>query len=96
MVRSYIERIEEIVGVVNKLNNIWWKDIDNSPNNIYPFQFRSCCDDMAVYFLGEVVWCSEEDPRNYDEKSDSYEPLEGFLRRQVRKLANTILETIAE
>jgi len=87
--------IKEVIDIVEKLNDEWWRDADN-PDNFYPFEVRACGGEIAVYFLGETIWCTEEDLRSYDEQSDSYEPLESFLRCEVRKLAHIILEAIVE
>ena len=37
-------------------------------------------DECVVEFMGNHIWCSADDSREYDAITDDYEPLEPFLR----------------
>lgn len=40
---------------------------------------------IGIKFLGEYIWSSEDDERNYIEETDEYEPLEDYLRRVINE-----------
>lgn len=41
---------------------------------------------IFVVFLGEVIWSDENDLREYIEGSEVYEPLVGYLRREITSI----------
>lgn len=38
-----------------------------------------------INFLGITIWSSENEEREYDEETDSYEPMEVYLRRALNE-----------
>ena len=52
-----------------------------------PFEIKSFGEMFtAIQFMGETLWTSEEDVREFCEETNKYEPLIDFLRREARKL----------
>jgi len=48
-----------------------------------------------ISFLKMEIWCSENDERDYVEDNDEYEPLEPYLRKEIKKILTMILSFIA-
>jgi hypothetical protein len=90
---------EEVLSVVLELNHNMF-EINDEEN--YWFEFTSTGDVDAVDFLGIQLWNSEDDPRKVvrelrvNEPGEDYEPLDIYLRREVRELAKNILKSIPE
>uniref|UniRef100_A0A6M3LHD6 Putative site-specific tyrosine recombinase n=1 Tax=viral metagenome TaxID=1070528 RepID=A0A6M3LHD6_9ZZZZ len=74
--------ISEVEKVIGTLNQEMWET--NELEYIYlDMSANGYC--MVVEFLGHQIWTSEWDEREYNEKEDKYEPLEGYLRREINK-----------
>ena len=41
---------------------------------------------IVVKFLGEQIWSSENEDRNFDDDANEWEPLEPFLRKKCKDL----------
>lgn len=56
------------------------------------FELRSNGAIIAVWFMGHVLWCSDEDEREEDKgQPDGIEPLETFLRRESEAFMQRML-----
>lgn len=77
------------------LNNLF----ENSGNSaaIRPFSLKTDGAAMAISFLSQPIWCSEEDERQEDESEgspDGFEPLIDFLIREANKLLENMPKQI--
>lgn len=68
----------EIIDAVRELNAE--SDADGTLDSS-PFEVRFDGSSCAITFLGNRIWLGDEDERNYDEKTDTYEPIINCLRR---------------
>ena len=76
---------EELLDSVNSIN----EDICDQCENEEAFLSLFIHTDgfcANVMWLGIYIWCSENDERIENEETGEYEPIEGFLRRQVKEL----------
>lgn len=71
----------EILDAVEELNN----EVLNNCNYDGPALFVAHFDGCSAYvtFLDRTLWYEDDDERDYDEDTDSYEPLEDHLRRMA-------------
>jgi hypothetical protein len=90
---AYIKQ-EEVIAVVERLNDEWWKVMEKRTEQdyVHPFQFLTDGTSMAVTFLEAGIWNDENDLRPYNEEKDEFEPLDVFLRREVQAIGKDILE----
>jgi len=76
--------IDKLCEVVEKINNEIY-DLGLELNSPYmELHFNGWAE--IIKFLGEVIWSSEDEGREYFYSIDNYEPIEGYLRREVNKL----------
>lgn len=75
--------IEEAISGVN--DRIYKALGDGDEFRVFSVKSGSDGYQQWVEFLGEPIWTSEEDGREYRLQSDSHEPLEGFLLKEIRK-----------
>lgn len=78
----------EAIEAVTKINEEIYEQTEEK-NGICFFdglEFSTNGFSMGIEFLGDQIWCDEDDERKYDEDKDEYEPLEGFLRRQIAEV----------
>lgn len=73
------DSIKLVVEVVDELND-WLFATDETLE--YPFSFSSDGNCEVIEFGEHVLWCSENDEREYIESEDDYEPLLGFVKKQ--------------
>lgn len=71
----------EICKLVEQLNSELYDKADYLQENcgLY-FDYSSNGYSEIIKILGYIIWSSEDDPRKWDEETDTYEPLEGYLR----------------
>jgi hypothetical protein len=68
-------------------------------------EISALTDDMDLYLnfstngfagiisLGDFqLWCSEDDDREFNEETNSYEPLLGYLCKKIQDLSNTLIK----
>jgi len=75
----------EAINAVRRINEEIHEQTEEK-NGFCPLEgleFNSNGFAFCVKFLGERIFCSEDDERICDEKTDEYEPIENFLRRKV-------------
>ena len=48
----------------------------------------------SIQFLDEYLWDSDNDPRDYIEENDDYEPLENFLRRTLKIKSEVLIRIL--
>jgi hypothetical protein len=74
---------KEIIELVDKLQ---WEIYDTTNEEQYLFITVSFSNgNCLIEFLGLLIWYSDDDMREYDDDLDEYEPLEGYLRREINK-----------
>lgn len=83
---------QELLEVVQAVDNIN-ADIDKcfpEGHNNFVLQYIDQSNAQCVVFLDDEIWNSEREDREwieeYDEFKGDYEPIEPFLRSQIRKL----------
>ena len=82
----------ETIEAVERINEEIFEQIGDD-HGFCPLEglyFRTDGFGELVEFLGERIWCSEDDERNYDEEKDDFEPIEDFLRRTIMGMINTV------
>jgi hypothetical protein len=76
---------EEILDAVSSINDDICEQCENEEAFLSLFIHTDgfCAN---VMWLDNPIWCSENDERIADEETGEYEPIEGFLRIQVKEL----------
>jgi hypothetical protein len=75
---------ENVIAIVEDLN---MECHDHLDDDFTSFEVRSNGYEIAVTFCGYPIWGTEDNgDRVYDEDKDTYEPLEGYLRRAALRL----------
>ena len=75
--------ISEIYAAVEELNDEMYVGLDwYVPFSMESFGYAN----TYIKFMGEVVWQSQDDPRDFDEDRNEYEPLKPFLIKEARKM----------
>lgn len=75
--------LEEAISAVN--DRIYAALGDGDEFRIFSVKSGSDAYQQWVEFLGEPIWTSEEDGREYSLGEDKHEPLEGFLLGEILK-----------
>lgn len=79
---------ELLISIVEDLN---LECYDHLGADFIPFEVSSNGYATAVTFCGYQIWSTEDQgDRVYDEDTDTYEPLEGCLRREAMKLLRNL------
>lgn len=85
------EDINDLEGVICELNGVVYEQT-NDDAFPQPFQLLTTGDAQCVQFLGETIWCSENDDRTYDKPTDSFTPIKEHLairaQQFLKKLSN--------
>ena len=71
---------------VEKINN----DIQSNINGVHLLEIESTGMQTIVKWLGVCLWNSDDDARTFNEEKNDYEPIEEFLRKKGRKLAESV------
>ncbi len=82
--------ILEIKGIIGKLNEEIYEQMGEE--QLY-LEVRSISISMVIEFLGEQLWNEDDDFRGYINEGtpeEDYEPLEGYLRKEVNKLIDSL------
>ena len=81
---------EEVVAVVRELNS----EVDDVEDVSQSFYFEMLTDGNCsiVEWMGETLWSSEDDARDYIEEKDEYEPLTNYLRRERDKFLDDAIK----
>jgi len=91
--------IKEIIDIIEKLNAEIYEKVGEDLFNEFPYINLSLVTDgyaECVDFLGMTLWNSDNDEREYVGEGvfEDYEPLEGFIRKQVDVLINGLFKII--
>lgn len=78
----------DIIDIVYSLNQQLSQSLIDKSLTV-TFDTDGC--NEGISFMGTQIWTDCDDPRHYDEASDTYEPLKPFLLRQITTLASEIL-----
>ena len=54
------------------------------------FEYNTDGYSHLIKFGGFVLWNSEDDDRSYVEKTDEYEPLEPFIRKEFNRMIDQL------
>ena len=71
---------KEVIDTVEAINQMLF---DKSGEVELGLEYHTNGFAQNVLFGEQCLWSSEDDTRRYDEPSDSYEPLEDCLRREL-------------
>jgi hypothetical protein len=86
------ELIQEVLEAVANINEQLYEDRGPEGNvlgvTIEPFTGIVIVE-WGEYGVGRI-WCSEDDDREYIEETDSYEPMEQYLRNTINKLVQEL------
>jgi hypothetical protein len=79
---------QDCVDLVMTLNQELFENFGDEVPNF--FEYQTDGHSHIIKFAGTVLWNSEDDERLYLDESDSYEPLEPFVRREFNRLMESI------
>ncbi len=80
---------EEIIDIISKLNMEIWEAIGLEYEGAV-FEYKSVGYTSLVEFLGNRIWFEDEDEREFQGDLDDYEPLEPYLRREAKKVIESL------
>ena len=79
------EDVNQIIKIISdiqyEIGTMMGDDYFDSPTLI----LNTTRDYQEIEFLGECIWDSENEPRDYIDAVDDYEPLDYFLIKQINK-----------
>jgi hypothetical protein len=78
----------EALKVVAILNNYLMENTSGTSTTF--LEFWSNGDDCMIYFLGERIWASFDDNRNFIEQINDWEPLEPFIKKLCNDKINEL------
>jgi hypothetical protein len=78
---------EQILQIVTKINE---ERYDEVLSTFFSLCFKSDGVSSVVEFLGSPIWSSEDDCRAFDEKTNEFEPLENYLKKEMNKLVEEL------
>lgn len=76
-----------IAEIITKMNDYL---TDNFGDDMPLVEYRSVGYYSIVYFLGSVMWSSENDDRIWIEAKGDYEPLDAYIKKQCNELISYI------
>ena len=82
---TFLEAINTVASINDEINNL-----PNAAAVIITIELLSNGQDLQISFMDDVLWTSSEDDRNFDDKTNSYEPLEPFIRKKYEELIKII------
>jgi len=74
----------EAINAVRRINEEIYDQIEEDEGFQLEFLTNGFC--SGIKFLGDIIWNEDDNERKYDEEEDEYEPMEGFLRRQINEI----------
>jgi len=80
-------KFNEVLEAVRKLNEEIMEDNEGGTEYCCFWVLETNGIDIIINFLGQGMWRSDEDERDFDESKNEYEPLEPFLRRESKKIS---------
>ena len=76
---------KEILEAVDSINyNL--TDQQRDDNLIYLLEYSDNTWSRAVSICDQVVWCSENEDREWLEEANDYEPMEPYLRTKITQM----------
>lgn len=82
--------IADICELIDKLNNEYIKQTGDEYTLPTPFVLSSDGCEVEINFMGQPVWDSINDERQYIDELDDYESLEMFIRNMANKIIAVI------
>lgn len=84
---QYRPSAEKVFAVIDSLNDevAQW----NMPPDSVVLEYYGYAG-YVIKFLTWVIYSSEEDCRDHDEKTDTYEPLDTHLRRTITEICSKV------
>jgi hypothetical protein len=86
--KGEIMQIGEINFVISKINEESYDKFEGS--EFFTLSYTSDGKNIKIEFLGESIWESYDDARDFDEDKNEYEPLETFLKREINKMIDSL------
>lgn len=80
----------EALHIVEDLNQEIFDKYGETFSQIFTFTVVAIGFYTSINFLGQVIWNSEEDDREWIEESNDYEPFEPYLRKKINELIQQI------
>lgn len=76
----------DAIDLVERLNHQMWEACEEQP-----FSYTTDGTHQAILLDETSLWDDAEDPRQYDDNTNDYEPLEPFVRKAAREHAERII-----
>lgn len=80
----------EVLSIVEELNQEIFDKYGEDASQLLQFTVVSTGFYTSINFLGQVIWSSEEDDREWIEEENDYELLDPFIRKKVNELTTQI------
>jgi len=82
------EIFKEAFKVVDKINEEAREIFEEEFGLCFPLLYLTTNGDYIIISLFDKfqIWFNDEDEREFDEEKNDWEPLEGFVRREVQKI----------
>ncbi len=83
------ETLQEVTKAVESINRKIRKFL---PTSVYSLadlleiQIKGYIPEITVQYMGRYIWGQDNDCRDYIPEKDDYEPLEGYLCKEIMKL----------
>jgi len=84
--QTYYYDINELAEIVGTLNEEIAEQMEQL-NSVLTLQVVLIIDgtDASVRFLDIILWYSDDEERNFNEETDSYEPMGPYLRKRLNE-----------
>lgn len=78
----------EVIRAVESLSKEMIPTLESSDSSrrMVPLEYQGYFGGIRVSFLGEIIWSSEESMRDYNEETNTWEPLEDYLVRKMDEI----------
>lgn len=90
MVTYRIEFLEKVLTAVEELNSFAWEEA----SDIEPLTMESDGCIVSIKYFGDVIWRSDSDERGWEEETDDYEDLKGYMIKKIIEKNSDILIVI--
>ena len=85
------KQLQEVFGIVNDINaDIYEANEDIVEEYGIYLEILTNGDTIIVQYLGCIIWNSENDERDFINEKDEYEDLNGFIRKSINNLTESI------
>ena len=83
--------LQEFIELIYELNQEIYEQTGDEGIMLEPLNFMTDGNSAVITFMGSYrVWSSEDNEREFIEEQNDWEPLEDYLRREMKAILNTI------